>query len=76
MRAFCAAVVRGDEPRNHGSGCFYLRLFDEKKAVTGLPEVPSPWRHYLRLPREERRDPFTREDRLRLWLFWNLRWSP
>jgi len=46
---FCDAVNAGREPRNHViGGTFFLRRDDEKKTVTGKPELPKEFMPYLR----------------------------
>jgi hypothetical protein len=45
--AFCNAVNLGEEPRNNEYGDFALGEGQETVSVTGLPEVPEPWSHYL-----------------------------
>src|SRR5262249_12947196 len=45
--AFCNAVNLGEEPRHSEYGDFALGEGQEAMAVTGLPEVPEPWSHYL-----------------------------
>jgi hypothetical protein len=60
LRGFCNAVNAGFEPRggeddpNYSPllrgvhfGSFYLREGDEKKKVTGEPELPGGWRRFL-----------------------------
>ena len=49
LRAFCNAINGGIEPRRTNSvddytGTFYLRVGDEEKPVTGIPELPETWR--------------------------------
>ncbi len=48
---FCNAINLGDEPRPAGQrrdgSSFFLRVDDEKKAVTGLPQIPQQWSSYL-----------------------------
>lgn len=45
---FCNSVNLGDEPAGNvlNSG-FYLRVGDEVKRVSGLPQVPRSWASYL-----------------------------
>ena len=47
MIEFVNAVNAGAEPRSRGLGIFYLREGDERKPVTGRPDVPEQWRDYL-----------------------------
>jgi hypothetical protein len=42
--ALCTAI-EGDEPRNAGSGTYYLR--SPRAQVSGVPELPQHWAEYL-----------------------------
>ncbi len=49
LLTFNSAINAGEEPREAGqvesySGTFYLRVGDEEKSVTGIPELPETWR--------------------------------
>jgi hypothetical protein len=44
---FCNNVNKGSEPRNGSHGFHLLRRGDEKKTVTGFPQVPEEYRQYL-----------------------------
>jgi hypothetical protein len=46
MQDFCDAIIDGDEPRDEGSGEFYLR--SPRGQVSGAPELPERWADYLR----------------------------
>ena len=45
--AFCNEINQGQEPRSDSHGTYLLRRGDEKKAVSGFPEVPEQYRKYL-----------------------------
>lgn len=45
---FVDAMHHGYEPRNQAYGFFLLAVGDEKKPVTGLPELPDPLRALVR----------------------------
>lgn len=44
---FCNTINEGREPRNDIHGSYFLRRGDESKVVTGFPEVPVEYHHYL-----------------------------
>ncbi len=46
MQDFCDAIIDGDEPRDEGSGKFYLR--SPRGQVLGVPELPQQWADYLK----------------------------
>jgi len=47
IAGFCNNVNGGREPRMHAHGSYLLRRGDEKKEVTGFPNVPDEFRAYL-----------------------------
>jgi hypothetical protein len=46
MQDFCDEIIEGAEPRDAGSGSFYLR--SPRAQVSGVPELPQQWADYLR----------------------------
>ena len=53
VAGFCNSVNDGGEARRNIHGSYFLRRGDEKKAVTGLPNVPVEYRdHLLKTPIE------------------------
>ena len=46
MQEFCDAIIDGHEPRNAGTGWFYLR--DPCAGISGIPNLPEPWAGNLR----------------------------
>ncbi len=44
---FCNDINQGREPRNESHGSYLMRTGDEKKPVTGFPNVPEKYRDYL-----------------------------
>lgn len=47
MLAFCNAVNQGSEPRDKLHGMFYIRMGDEKKPVSNVPELATQWRDLI-----------------------------
>ena len=47
MIQFCNAINGGFEPRDSAWGMFLLKKGDEKKTVTGRPELPEQYRKFL-----------------------------
>jgi hypothetical protein len=47
LMSFVNAVNLGREPRDGAHGLHYLRQDDWKLPVTGLPDLPEPYRGYL-----------------------------
>jgi hypothetical protein len=45
MHEFCDAIIEGDEPRNAGTGMYYLG--SPCLQVSGVPELPQQWADYL-----------------------------
>ena len=45
---FARDIHSGEEPRCGGWGRFLLRSGDERRIVSGLPELPAPWQGLLR----------------------------
>jgi hypothetical protein len=50
VAAFCEAVKSGAEPRKDIHGPFFLRVDDEKKAVSGSPILPVEFQKFLAKP--------------------------
>src|SRR5207244_1418020 len=47
LARFCNDVNQGDEPRRSVHGSFLLRSGDERKKVSGSPEIPATYQHFL-----------------------------
>ena len=44
---FCNDVNQGSEPRKDAHGSAYIRIGDERKVVSGPPNLPGEWRTFL-----------------------------
>lgn len=44
---FCNEINAGNEPRDEAQGAAFLRSGDEKKDVSGVPLLPSPWNDFI-----------------------------